>query len=228
MNRRTFIQTGAAAGIGLGVAGCSPSSESAQAQTQTAPSGRPHPAIAALKPMTADVKPITRDERASRVQKAQRLMAENKLSAILLEGGSSMFYFTGVRWGLSERPFVAVVPARGEIAWVCPGFEEERARELVSKNAEVRVWQEDESPYRQIAGILQDRGAASGRVGVEERLRFFIFSGVQQGITGNRVRRRRGHHGRLPHDQERHRAGLDAESERHHDRGVQSRVSDLP
>src|SRR5688500_15092434 len=149
-NRRTFLQSSAVASIGIGVAGCSNSSPSAQAQAQTstAPSGV-HPAIAGLKPMTADVKPITRDERAARVQKAQRLMSENKISAIYLEGGSSMFYFTGVRWGLSERPFVAVIPARGDIAWVCPGFEEARARELVAKDAEVRVWQEDESPYRQ-------------------------------------------------------------------------------
>src|SRR5688500_4864498 len=131
---RTLMQTGATAGLGLRLTRCNSSPEVAQAQTTTAPSGA-HPAIAALKPMTADVKPITRDERAARVQKAQRLMAENKISAIVLEGGLSMFYFTGVRWGLSERPFVAVVPARGEIAWVCPGFEEERARELVSKNA---------------------------------------------------------------------------------------------
>ena len=179
--RRTFLQTGATAGLAVGVAGCSNSPETAQAQTQsgTPPSG-PHPAITALKPMTADVKPITREERVERVQKAQRLMAENTLSAIFLEGGSSMFYFTGVRWGLSERPFVAVIPAKGDIAWVCPGFEEERARELVAKDAEVRVWQEDESPYRQIAGILRDRGAASGRIGVEERLRFFVFSGVRK------------------------------------------------
>ena len=47
-------------------------------------------------------------------------MAENSIDAICLEGGSSMFYFTGVRWGLSERPFVAVIPAKGELAWVCP------------------------------------------------------------------------------------------------------------
>jgi Xaa-Pro dipeptidase len=180
-NRRTFLHSSAVAGIGAGVAGCAGSSESAQAPapTSTASAGV-HPAIAALKPMTADVKPITREERAARVEKAQRLMAENKISAIVLEGGSSMFYFTGVRWGLSERPFVAVIPARGAIAWVSPGFEEERARELVSKDAEVRVWQEDESPYRQIAGILKDRGASTGRVGVEERLRFFVFSGVRK------------------------------------------------
>ena len=128
--------------------------------------------------MTAGVAPITAAEREARIEKARGLMAANRIDALLLEGGSSMFYFTGVRWGLSERPFVAVIPAQGEIAWVSPGFEEQRARELVTSK-DVRVWQEDESPYRVIAGILKDRGLASGRVGVEERLRFFIANGVQ-------------------------------------------------
>lgn len=181
LSRRDLIHTGAAAGLSLGAAACSSSPDTAQAQAPApaAASGM-HPALASLKSMTADVKPITAAERATRVQKAQELMAKNKISALVLEGGSSMFYFTGVRWGLSERPFVCVLPAKGEAAWVCPGFEEERARELVGKTAEVRVWQEDESPYRQIAGILKDRGAASGRVGVEERLRYFIYSGVKK------------------------------------------------
>ncbi len=184
ISRRHFVHTGAAAGIGLGAAACSPSPSASAEQAQ--PSGSSstatglHPALAALKPMTAGVKPITKEERAARVQKAQQLMAANKISAIFLEGGSSMFYFTGVRWGLSERPFVCVIPQKGELAWVAPGFEEARARELVSKSAEVRVWQEDESPYRQIAGILKDRGAATGRVGIDERLRFFVFSGVRK------------------------------------------------
>ena len=178
IGRRSFVQTSAAAGIGLSAA-CGGTPETAQAQGP-APAGGVHPAIAALKPMTAGVKPITAEERAARIQKAQRLMVEHKIAATMLEGGSSMFYFTGVRWGLSERPFVCVIPQKGELAWVCPGFEEARARELVSKNAEVRVWQEDESPYKPIAGILRDLGAASGRVGVEERLRFFVFSGVRK------------------------------------------------
>lgn len=180
--RRTFIQSGTAAGLALGFAGCASPEQAASAQQAqgAASGGGPHPAIAALKPMTADVKPITADERAARVQKAQQLMAQNKINAIFLEGGSSMFYFTGVRWGLSERPFVCVIPQKGGLAWVAPGFEEERARELVGKTAEVRVWQEDESPFKQIAGILRDRGAASGRIGVEERLRFFIFNGVKK------------------------------------------------
>jgi Xaa-Pro dipeptidase len=184
MDRRQFIHTGTAAGLGLGLSACNNAPETAQAQAPAPAAGGVHPALAALKPMTAGVKPITREERAARVQKAQQLMAANKMSAIFLEGGSSMFYFTGIRWGLSERPFVCVLPAKGEAAWVAPGFEEERARELVGKTAEVRVWQEDESPYKQIAGILKDRGAASGRVGIEERLRFFIANGVRKESPG--------------------------------------------
>ena len=177
-SRRVFMQSGAVAGLGLGVAACT----SAPSAPAPAAAG-PHPAIAALTPMTAGVKPITADERAARIEQARRLMVDNKIGAIYLEGGSSMFYFTGVRWGNSERPFVCVIPAKGDLAWVCPAFEEERARELVKGQADVRVWQEDESPYRLIAGILKDR-AATGRVGVDERLRHFIFSGVKKELPG--------------------------------------------
>jgi Xaa-Pro dipeptidase len=104
-------------------------------------------AIRALKPMTDGIVPITGAERQARIERARKLMADNRLDAIMLEGGSSMYYFTGVRWGLSERPFVAVIPAKGELAWICPGFEEARARELVkAPSADVRTWQGDDSP----------------------------------------------------------------------------------
>ena len=65
-----------------------------------------------------------------------------------------MFYFTGVRWGNSERTFGVVIPAKGELAWVTPAFEEQRARELIKFSNDVRTWQEDESPYRRIAEIV--------------------------------------------------------------------------
>jgi Xaa-Pro dipeptidase len=140
--------------------------------------------IARLKPMVEGVQQITPEERGARIERARRLMADAGLAAIILEPGSSLSYFTGVRWGLSERPFVAVLFARGEMAWACPAFEEGRARELVGASAEMRVWQEDESPYRLLAGILRDRGAATARVGIEERLRFFIFDGIRQETPG--------------------------------------------
>ncbi len=125
------------------------------------------------------VVPITDAERLARIEKARRLMIDNGIDALVLEGGSSMFYYTGVRWGNSERTFAVVIPARGELAWVTPGFEEARAREMIKSSSDVRAWQEDESPYKLIAGILRDRGA-TGKIGIEERLRFFIYDGVRQ------------------------------------------------
>ncbi len=130
---------------------------------------------------TPAVVPISDAERLARIEKARRLMVENGIDAMLLEGGTSMFYYTGVRWGNSERTFAVVIPARGELAWVTPGFEEARARELIKIGTDVRAWQEDESPYRVLAGILRDRDA-TGTVGIEERLRFFIYDGVRQEV----------------------------------------------
>ena len=133
-----------------------------------------------LKPMTAGIVPISDDERRARIAKAQRLMAEHKIDAIYLEPGTSMSYFTGMRWGNSERMFAVVIPAKGELAWVCPKFEEERARELIRFGTDVRTWEEDASPYERVAEIFRDRGLHSGRIGIEERVRFFLFDGIRQ------------------------------------------------
>ena len=49
--------------------------------------------------MSAALKPITDEERLGRMEKARRLMRENTIAAIYLEPGTTMQYFTGVRWG---------------------------------------------------------------------------------------------------------------------------------
>jgi Xaa-Pro dipeptidase len=136
--------------------------------------------IKKLTRMTTDVNPITAEERRDRIAKAQRLMTEKKIDAIYLESGTSMFYFTGMRWGNSERMFALVIPQRGELAWVCPKFEEERAMELIKFGKDVRTWEEDQSPYRRVVEIIRDRGVRSGRVGIEERVRFFLYDGIRQ------------------------------------------------
>jgi Xaa-Pro dipeptidase len=122
----------------------------------------------------------TPEEFQARIVKAQQAMKEFGLSALVLEPGPAMFYLTGVRWGKSERSFIVVIPAKGEPAWVLPGFEEMRARELIRPGADIRVWQEDESPYERVAQVLKDRGVTAGRVGMDEGARFFVFDGVRK------------------------------------------------
>ena len=181
IDRRTFVQRAALGAAGVTALGCRPEGGRAQAQDQSAPGTSSLPeSIRALKPLTPAVVPIANDERRARIEKARRLMAENHLDAIFMEGGTNLYYFTGVRWGNSERTFGVVIPARGEIAYACPGFEEDRARELIKFGTDVRTWQEDESPYRLIANIFRDRGITTGRVGIDERTRFFIVDGIRQ------------------------------------------------
>jgi Xaa-Pro dipeptidase len=117
---------------------------------------------------------------AQRLAQLQKAMKEFGLEAIVLEPGPAMLYLTGVRWGKSERTFAVVLPAKGEPAWVLPGFEEMRARELIHAGDEIRVWQEDESPFALIAQALKDRGVIAGRVGIDDAARFFVFDGVRK------------------------------------------------
>jgi len=116
----------------------------------------------------------------ARVAKVQEAMKEFGLRAIVLEPGPAMMWLTGVRWGRSERTFAVVLTQTGEPAYVLPGFEEMRARELIKLGADIRVWQEDESPYQRVAEILKERGVALGHVGMEESVRFFVFDGVRK------------------------------------------------
>ena len=138
------------------------------------------PSIAGLKSMQSLAKAITVDERRGRIERARQLMAENQLDAVLLGGGTSLVYFSNIRWWLSERFFGMVLPLKGEPFYVSPAFEEDRAREQISRgplgsSADVRIWQEDESPYERLAQGLKDRGIASGRLGIEETT-YFVFS----------------------------------------------------
>jgi Xaa-Pro dipeptidase len=178
-DRRDFLRASAglagAAFFGSSIAFADTNDFEAIQQRQDTPD-----VIRNLRRMTSGIAPISDDERKARIAKAQRLMAEKKIDAVYIEPGSSMFYFTGMRWGTSERMFAVVIPQRGELAWICPKFEEERARELIKFGHDVRTWEEDQSPYRRVVQIIRDRGIRSGRIGIEERVRFFLFDGIRK------------------------------------------------
>ena len=132
--------------------------------------------------MTARAQPISVAERQSRVAKAQRLMEEHDIDAVLVEAGSALIYFTGVRWWRSERFTGVVIPREGDIAFITPYFEEPSVRESMAFGDDVRTWHEHENPFALVAGILSDRGLREGRIGVEETVRHFISDGVRQEV----------------------------------------------
>ncbi len=167
IDRREFIKLGALTTVALTI------DDNALAH-QDAP----------VKPMASQAKPITREEYLQRQETARRYMHDAGIDAILLTGGAGMQYFTNAQWGLSERLFALVFPAKGELAWVAPAFEKGRALEQIKFGDDVRTWQEDESPYQLVASILKDRGVASGKLGVEETVRFVFSDGVAKAAPG--------------------------------------------
>src|SRR5207247_1035631 len=117
-----------------------------------------------------------------RIERAKGLMAEQKIDAIILAGGTSLVYFTGIRWGNSERLTAAVIPRVGNPYIVTPAFEEDRTREQLAggpmEHTDVAIWQEDESPFDRVAQGLKDRGIATGRLGIEETSKFVFADSI--------------------------------------------------
>jgi Xaa-Pro dipeptidase len=175
-SRRRFLTAGSIAGTGLALM---PAAKAMEINDSLPPP------IAALPSMRSEAKPVAVEERASRQEKARQLMRDNNLSAILLTQGTSLVYFTGIEWWGGERLFAMVLPAKGDAFYVAPAFEEGRAREQIAlapegKNPDVRVWQEDESPYARVAQGLGDRGISGSAIGLEETVKFVFSDNIRK------------------------------------------------
>ncbi len=118
--------------------------------------------------------PIAEAEYAERRARAQRLMGEHKLDALFLEPGANLLYFSGIRWGRSERLFGMLLLRTGEPFFVVPAFEEGRAADQIGHRFAMRTWEEDASPYRLIADALAGAGARTGVLAVDESARYFV------------------------------------------------------
>jgi Xaa-Pro dipeptidase len=171
-SRRKFLQAGAiTAALPL-----APQSSLGAVEDASLP-----PSVAKLKSRKNEASPIRLEERSQRQERARKLMSENSIDAIVLMEGTSLRYFTGVRWWGGERLFAMILPVKGNSFYVCPAFEEGRAREQLANapdgaNVDVRTWQEDESPYRLVAQGLKERGI--GKLGIEETIRFVFADGI--------------------------------------------------
>jgi Xaa-Pro dipeptidase len=184
LSRRLFLEVGSTAVAGAVL------SSSAHAEAEE-PASFP-PSIASLKSMKDEATPITVEERRARVEKARQLMRTGGLEGIVVTSGSSLPYFSGARWWVSERLFAMVLPAKGEPFFVCPAFEEDRAREQLSggpfgDKADVRTWQEDENPYARVAQGLTDRGLRTGVLGIEEKTPFVFSNGIAKAVPALQI-----------------------------------------
>jgi Xaa-Pro dipeptidase len=178
--RRRLLQLSGGAGALLVAA-----ARDVEAQT---PAGDELPdAVRALRPMADGISPITTDEHRARLARAQKLLVEVGLDALVVGPGSSLAYFTGAEWHLSERFLGVVLGRTGDPIWVVPSFEKDRALEQIRRGDDVRSWAEDESPFRLVAGALADRSAGAGRVGIEETMPFAFSDGIARTLPAARL-----------------------------------------
>ena len=135
-----------------------------------------------LKSITTDIKGISPAERLKRISQAQKLMQALDISALVLEPGAAMDYFSGIQWWRSERLTAVIIPREGKVSVVCPFFEEPSVRESLAIGDDIRVWQEHESPFTLIKNILKDSGLNKGKVAFENSVRYFVLSSVMSAL----------------------------------------------
>lgn len=184
ISRRRFLEL---SGVSTGAAIASHSFAASTSAKKTDESSLPS-SIARLESRKSEARPIIREEREIRQERARQLMVENSLDAILIMEGTSLRYFTGIRWWGGERLFAFVLPAKGKSFYVCPAFEEGRAREQIAHAPEgdqpdLRTWQEDQSPYALVAQGLKDRSIGAGKLGIEETVRFVFSDGIAKAAS---------------------------------------------
>ncbi len=130
--------------------------------------------------MREGVEPVSAEERWHRIEKAQRLMRAEGVQALYLDASTSLFYFTGMRLRGSERLHGAIIPADGDIAYICPAFEEEKTRAMLQLGDDVRTWEEHEDPTALVVDTVRSRGHAHGTIAVDEATPFFTFDGLRR------------------------------------------------
>jgi len=159
----------------------------AEPASETTPGTTPGSAAAAVpapESLTSNAQAIGAEERRTRLRTLQAGLAQQNIGAMLVESGSTLEYFTGIRWHRSERTTAAVIPAHGEVMIVTPAFEEPSVRETLQVAGDVLPWNEADNPFARIVAGLRSRGVLRGPLAVEPTIRFFIVDGVRH-VSGN-------------------------------------------
>jgi hypothetical protein len=127
------------------------------------------------------VMPIGADEYATRRDRARAQLRAYGMDALIVEAGESLVYFTGVRWGRSERPLLWVLPVDGAPTFIGPSFEESTLRERLG-GAMLRMWHEHERAYAIVGAVLAEAKIGGPKLAVEPWTRMFVLEGLKRDI----------------------------------------------
>ena len=102
-----------------------------------------------------------------RLNVLRELMAREGLECVVLVPGANLFYFTGLRKSMSERPIVAFVPLEGPLCLVLPVIEAPEARAALTFEMEMHTYSDEEGHLPAFRRVCGELGLAGRRLGVE-------------------------------------------------------------
>lgn len=168
-SRRAFLKTTGAVSLGLGAA------------WQSTLGIRPYPAVQnSVDDLTLDLPDLTDADFIDRQNTARKWLIKFNIDALFVEGGVNLNYFMQADWWMSERMFGFVLSPDKDPIWICPAFELERAKEIIRFGSDIRTWEEHESPFSLLNGIMNDLGKPRGRLGIGPNVRNFVTEGIRK------------------------------------------------
>lgn len=128
--------------------------------------------------MTLHVQPIQLEEYKARIKKATALMENANYSALYLNAGTNLYYFTGTSWNPSERMVGALLFQDGTVEYIVPRFEDGTFKKFMKVEGKLNCWEEHESPYELLGKILQNKNIHTGTIALDESANYFLIDGV--------------------------------------------------
>jgi Xaa-Pro dipeptidase len=138
--------------------------------------------LSGLAPWSERAAAIAPEEYTQRAWRARALLDDVAADALIVDAGASLRYFTGLPWAASERLVAMVLRRTGLPVIVCPAFERGSLDAGLAVAADVRTWEEHESPYRLVADILADDGAKV--VALDPMTPFFVHNALRAACSG--------------------------------------------
>jgi Xaa-Pro dipeptidase len=131
--------------------------------------------LAGLEPWADAAPPISAEERAGRIEQARRLMHEHRADFLLIGAGASLRYFAGVTWGATERLVAMLLPRARKPIVIAPVFEQGSLDAELGIEAELRLWEEHESPSSLVADAV-----GGGTLAVDPAMAFVLVDRIRE------------------------------------------------
>ena len=139
--------------------------------------------------MTGDIKPIERVDFENRHNRARSLMQRERIDSLFLSGSTNLYYFSGINMGGGDRLFAMLLPQEGAPVFVCPAFELSRAKERIKYGEDdIRLWEENEDPFKLMGEILRERGIGKGIIGIDEDLPYWYYFSLARAVPQAKYR----------------------------------------